>query len=88
VDSRSVVWEVRSGVYEDVVHIDRQPVLSEFFSKQCVHHGLEGGWGVGHSEEHDLWLEEPVVRDECRFPLVSVVYSYIVVSPADVEFGK
>jgi hypothetical protein len=62
--------------------------LLEFFSEQCVHHGLEGGWGVGHPEEHHLWLEEAMVRDECRFPLVSVVYLYVVVSPADVELGK
>jgi hypothetical protein len=75
-------------VYEDVVHVDRQPVLLEFLSEQRIHHGLEGGWEVGHSEEHDLWLEKAVVCDECRLPLVSVAYSYIVVSPADVELGE
>jgi hypothetical protein len=88
VDSRSVVQEVRFGVYEDVIHVDRQPVLSEFLSEQCVYHCLEGGWGVGHPEEHYLWLEEAMVRDECRLPLVSVAYPYVVVSPADVELGE
>jgi hypothetical protein len=62
--------------------------LSEFLSEQCIHHGLEGGWGVGHPEEHHLWFEETVVRDERCFPLVSIVYLYVVISPADVELGE
>jgi hypothetical protein len=75
-------------MYEDVVHIDREPVLSEFFSEQRVHHGLKGGRGVGHPKEHHLWFKEAVVSDERCFPLVSIAYSYVVVSPADVEFGE
>jgi hypothetical protein len=75
-------------VYEDVVHVDRQPVLSEFFSEECVHHGLEGGWRVGHSEEHYLQFKETVIGDEHCFPLVSVTYLYVVVPPANVEFGE
>jgi hypothetical protein len=62
--------------------------LAEFLSEQRVHHGLEGGWGVGHPEEHHLWFKEAVICDKCCFPLVSIAYSYVVVSPADIEFGE
>jgi hypothetical protein len=62
--------------------------LSELLSEQCIHHGLEGGWGVGHPEEHYLQLEEAMVRDEHCLPLVSVAYLYVVVPPADIEFGE
>jgi hypothetical protein len=75
-------------MYEDVVHVDRQPVLSEFLPEQCIHHGLEGGWGVGHPEEHYLWLEEAVVRDKHCLPLVSIAYPYVIIPPADIELGE
>jgi hypothetical protein len=75
-------------VYEDVIHVDRQPVLSEFFPEECIHHGLEGGWQVGHPEEHHLWFKEAMVGDECCLPLVSVVYPHVIISPADVELGE
>jgi hypothetical protein len=35
-----------------------------------------------------LWFEETVVCDERCFPLVSVAYSYVIVSPANVELGE
>ena len=53
-----------------------------------VHESLEGHGGVGESEEHHGWFEEPLVGDEGGFPLVSILDSYIVVSPSNIEFGE
>ncbi|KIJ58555.1 hypothetical protein HYDPIDRAFT_102408, partial [Hydnomerulius pinastri MD-312] len=59
-----------------------------FFKGDVVHHRLERCWGVGKAEEHDCWLEEPVVSSESRLPFVSFFDADIVVSPAYVQLGE
>ena len=56
--------------------------------QDVVHHGLEGGGGVGKAEEHDRWFEEPSVGTEGSLPLVSFLYSYVIVSPPNIQLGK
>jgi hypothetical protein len=45
------------GVDGHIVHVNCQPFLSYFVGEYGVHHCLEGGWGIGESEEHDGGFE-------------------------------
>ena len=53
-----------------------------------VHIGLEGGWGVAKSEEHDGQFIEPKRGGEGGFPAVFRSDEDVIVSPADIEFGE
>jgi hypothetical protein len=75
-------------VDQDVVHIDREPIFSQFFNEDCIHHGLEGGWGVGETEKHDSGFEEAFVGNECHLPLVLFLDADIVVPPSYVELRE
>jgi hypothetical protein len=76
------------GVDKDIVHIDDYPSVPDFLLKYGVHHGLEGGGGVGETEEHYGRFKESFVGDESCFPLVSVFDPYVVISPSYVYLGK
>ena len=76
------------GCNEHVIHIDDEPSFSKFFFKDGIHHHLKHGWGVSHSEEHNGRFEQSFIGDECSFPLISVLYSDIIVSPTDIEFSE
>ncbi len=41
----------------NVVHVYREPSLSDFGTEDSVHHHLEGGGRVRESEEHYGWFE-------------------------------
>ena len=88
VDLFSVCRFVVCGVDENVVHIDSEPVFSEFFGEYRVHHRLECGGGVCESEEHDSWFEQSLVSDEGCLPFVSFLNADVVVSPPDVELRE
>ena len=49
---------------------------------------MKGGWGVGHAEEHDGRFIESSVGDEGDFPLISFLYSDIVIPPPYVKLGE
>jgi hypothetical protein len=75
-------------VDEHVVHVYCKPSLADFINEDSIHHRLEGCRGVGKAEEHDVWFEQALIGDEGRFPLVAVFYTDVIVTPADVKFGK
>src|SRR5271170_169004 len=56
--------------------------------ESVVHHCLESGGGVCHSEEHYQWFEEASSGFERSFVFVSGFDAYVCVSPSDVEFGE
>ena len=76
------------GVDEEVVHIDDEPSFSNHIAEGVVHETLEGGGGVGEPEEHHGGFEEASVGDEGCVPLVTILDSYIVISPLDVELSE
>src|SRR5712672_921245 len=80
-------WVVVSGD-EHVVHVHCQPAFSDFFLEDGVHHGLEGGGGVGHSEEHNRRFVKSFVSDEGGLPFVAFSNAHVVVSPPDVKLCK
>ena len=70
-----------------VIHVDSEPSLGDLFVEHGVHHGLEGGWRVGQSEEHYRRFEESPVGDKGGF--MSVLFNDLdrVVPPLDVNTG-
>ncbi len=82
--------QVVIGSDENVVHVDEQfvRILHFHFSKHSVHCSLEGGGGVGQSEEHDPWFEQSHRGFEGGLPFVAFFDPDIVVSPPYVELGE
>ena len=80
--------EVVRRVYKHIIHIDDQPPFIDEISEGMVHVGLESGWGVAESKEHNGWLEDSKRGGESCLPPVFWADENVVVSPVDVEFGK
>ena len=76
------------GIDEEIIHIDNEPSFSNHIVEGVVHEALEGGGGVGKSEEHYRGFKQSFMGDEGRFPLVAILDLYIVVSPPNIEFGE
>src|SRR6266702_2808947 len=87
-DNMSMMWDVVGGCDKNVVHIYHDFPSCSKISKYCVHHGLEGAWGVGESKEHDAWFVKSQIGLERSFPLIPFLYPHIVVAPADVKFHE
>jgi hypothetical protein len=75
-------------VDKDVVHINCYISFIDEVTEYVVHHGLEGGRGVGESEEHHHWFEESSVCFECGLPLVAIVDADVIVPPVDIKLRK
>ena len=61
-----------------IVHVNFQPLFCDHVGKDMVHKGLEDGWSVTKSKEHDGWLKEAEVSDKCALPLVFFLDTDIV----------
>jgi len=55
-------------------------------SEDVVHHSLEGGRAIGHPEKHYEGFKEATVSAEGCFPFISRLDTYIIETPADVQF--
>ena len=55
-------------------------------SEDVVHHSLEGGGTVGHSEEHHKRFKEAVVGAEGCFPFISGLDVYVIETPVNIQF--
>jgi len=66
--------------YDNLFHYDG--------SKDVVHHSLEGGRAVGHSEKHYEGFKEATVSMEGCFPFISGLDAYIIETPADIQFSE
>ncbi len=71
-----------------IVHVDGDTSFIDEVVEYSVHHGLEGGGGVGETEEHDCWFVESLIGDEGHLPLVFRFDEHLVVSPFDVETSE
>ena len=76
------------GKYKDVIHVDDKPSFHDHLSKDRVHEGLEGWWGVTLSEEHDQEFVKTVGGDECGFLLVSFFDVNVVIPPLYIHLGE
>ena len=66
---------------DDVVDVDGDLSSVDEVLEDVVHYQLEHRRQVCQSKEHDCWLEQSLVRSECRFPFISLFDLYVVVSP-------
>jgi len=71
---------------QNVVQIHYYDPFGYESSEDVVHHSLEGGGTVGHSEEHHKRFKEATVGAEGHFPLISGLDAYVIETPADVKF--
>ena len=76
------------GVDKEVIHVNDEPSFGDHISEGVIHKMLEGGRGVGETEEHYGRFEESFMSDESSFPLMSIFDSDIVISPSDIELGE
>ena len=75
-------------VNQNVIHIYCDPAFFKFLGENGVHHGLEGGRGIGKAKEHYFWLKQALISNERCFPLVSFLDADIIVSPTDIHFRE
>ncbi|KAG5335269.1 hypothetical protein C0989_001606 [Termitomyces sp. Mn162] len=76
------------GVDEDVIEVHAHYTLYNEVLKDIIHHGLEGGWAVGETKEHDEQLKQSLVGLEGHLLLVSFLNAHIVVTPPDIQFSE
>ena len=55
-------------------------------SEDIVHHSLEDGRAIGHSEKHYEGFEEATVGAEGCFLFIFGLDAYIIETPADIQF--
>src|SRR6267154_3621752 len=68
-----------------VIHIYNRPSFTDLLCEDLVHVGLEGGWGVAETKEHDIGLEQPVSRRKGCFPAIVRMDAYVVITGPDVD---
>src|SRR5882724_11278895 len=73
---------------EDVIQVDADYTLGDQILEYLIHHGLESGWAVGETEEHDQGFEKSSVCAESSLPLITFLDADIVVSPSDIKLGE
>ena len=71
---------------QNVVQVHYYDSFGYESSKDVVHHSLEGGRTVSHSEEHHERFKEAAVGVEGCFLFISRLNAYIIETPADVKF--
>ena len=71
---------------QNVVQVYHYDPFSYEGSEDIVHHSLEGGGTVGHSEEHYERFEEAAVGAKDRFLFISGLDTYIIETPSDIKF--
>ena len=76
------------GVDENVIHVDDKPAFGNHVMEGVVHESLKSSRGIGKPKEHDGGFKQSFVGNEGCLPLVTVLDSYIVVSPANVKLGE
>ena len=77
-----------SGVDQNVVKINGYFAFRNEVCKDVVHHVLESGRGIGHSEEHDGWFEQSTIGNKGSFELVAFSDPNVVVPPTNIKLGK
>ena len=69
---------------QNVVQVHYYNPFSYEGSENVVHHSLEDGGTVGHSEEHHKRFKEAAVGAEDRFPFISGLDAYVIETPVDI----
>jgi hypothetical protein len=73
---------------QEIIHIYVKPSFIDLLSEDIVHHGLECGWWIAKTKEHDQWFKTTAISDEGGFPFVALFDPNIIVSPMDVKLRE
>jgi len=76
------------GEDQDVVQVDHHNTFRYEVPEDVVHHGLEGGWTVSHSNEHYQGFEQASIGLEDCLPLVSGLNANVVETPMAIQLGE
>jgi len=71
---------------QNVVQVHYNNLFHYDGSEDIVHHSLEGGRAIGHSEKHYEGFEEATVGAEGCFLFIFGLNAYIIETPADIQF--
>src|SRR6266581_8363032 len=85
-----MVCQIGTRSDTDVVHIDpyrssKQLMFEDSVAINEIHHCLEGCRGIGKTEVHYRWFEEPISSFKGCFVFVAFTNTNIVISPSYVE---
>jgi len=70
---------------QNIVQVHYHDPFSYEGPEDVVHHSLEGGGTVGHSEEHHERFKEVAIGMEGCLPFISRLDTYIIETPSDVK---
>ena len=56
--------------------------------ERVAHEPLEGGRGIGETEEHYCGFKQPLMGNKGGLPLMVILDPYIIVPPLHIELGK
>ena len=73
---------------EKIIHIDNQNILVNEVLEEMVYHGLEDGWAVCHSVEHDSEFKDSTMGGEHSFSIVFRKDLEIIVTIVKVKLGE
>ena len=73
---------------QNVIQVHYYNPFSYESSEDVIHHSLEGGGTVGHSEEHHKRFKVAAVGAEGRFSFISGLDAYVIETPVDVKFRE
>ena len=71
---------------QNVIQVHHYDPFGYESSEDVIHHSLEGGGTVGHSEKHHERLKETAVGAEGRLPFISGLNTYVIETPSDIKF--
>ena len=75
-------------MYPQVVHVDLESSLSDHVGEDVIHECLKGRRGIAEAREHHGGFIKSERGDECRFPLVFLPDTNVVIAPSDIELGE
>src|SRR6267154_3410806 len=88
VDLFTMLIKTSSCSDQDIIHIDYHIACSDLIVKCGIHHGLESGWRISESKEHNSGLKESSVCLEGCFPLIAIFYADIIISSLHIKLSE
>ena len=73
-------------VDEDVIEVHTDHSLHDEVLKDLIHHCLEGRRAVCKAKEHHQWFKQLMTHPKCSLPLITFLYSHILVPPSHIQF--
>ncbi len=73
---------------EDIVEVDNEVILVDEVLEDMSHERLKGGQGIAKAKSHDEGFKEAKVALKGGFPFVAGLDMDVVITPADIKFGK